>query len=286
MILKIIYNISLLKRIIIINLYMKINCIMQKSKILFFIVIMLFACNVSAQDTLRLRVMTYNIRFGELATADQLAEHIKFFKPDFVALEEVDVNTNRSLALHQNGRNIISELAGKSNMFGLYGKAINFNKGYYGIAILSRYPYIHVNKLNLPNPQGTEPRVLLEALFEIGNADTIIFAATHLDVKDEKTRRLQAEYITDYFKKFSYPIIIGGDFNAKPDSGTIKGVMARNWFYATDSSLTFPAWEPKIKIDYIFARPEKGWRLINTQAVQSQLSDHSSVVTDLEYIRN
>ena len=121
---------------------------------------------MNAQDTLRLRVMTYNIRFGELATVDRLAEHIKSFKPDFVALEEVDVNTDRSLAPHQNGRNIISELAGKSNMFGLYGKTINFNKGYYGIAILSRYPYIHVNKLNLPNPQGTEPRVLLEALFE------------------------------------------------------------------------------------------------------------------------
>ena len=112
MVLKIIYNIGLLKRIIIINLYMKINYIMRKSKILFFVVIMLFECSVNAQDTLRLRVMTYNIRFGELATVDRLAEHIKSFKPDFVALEEVDVNTDRSLAPHQNGRNIISELAG------------------------------------------------------------------------------------------------------------------------------------------------------------------------------
>lgn len=265
---------------------MKINYIMRKSKILFFVVIMLFEWSImNAQDTLRLRVMTYNIRFGELATVDRLAEHIKSFKPDFVALEEVDVNTDRSLAPHQNGRNIISELAGKSNMFGLYGKTINFNKGYYGIAILSRYPYIHVNKLNLPNPQGTEPRVLLEALFEIGEADTIIFAATHLDVKDEKTRRLQAEYITDYFKNFSCPVIIAGDFNAKPDSETIKGIMSSNWFDATDSSLTFPAREPKIKIDYIFARPEKGWSLIKSQAVRSELSDHSPIISDLEYVK-
>ena len=44
-----------------------------------------------AQDTLRVRVMTYNLRFGELASLEELAHHIKSFKPDFVALQEVDV---------------------------------------------------------------------------------------------------------------------------------------------------------------------------------------------------
>lgn len=254
-------------------------------KKLFLILVLLSALSVNAQDTLRLRVMTYNLRFGELATVDQLAGHIKSFKPDFVALEEVDVNTNRSLAPHQNGRNIISELAGKSDMFGLYGKAINLHKGYYGIGILSKYPYISVSKLTLPNPQGSEPRVLLEALFEVGKADTIAFAATHLDVKDETTRELQAEYITGYFKNFPYPVIIGGDFNAKPDSKVIKQIMAYHWFDATDSALTFPAWEPKEKIDYIYARPKKGWRLVRTQAIQSQLSDHLPVITELEYVK-
>ena len=29
------------------------------------------------QDTLRIRVMTYNLRFGELASLEQIAEHIK-----------------------------------------------------------------------------------------------------------------------------------------------------------------------------------------------------------------
>lgn len=34
-----------------------------------------------AQDTLRVRVMTYNLRFGELASLEELAHHIKSFKP-------------------------------------------------------------------------------------------------------------------------------------------------------------------------------------------------------------
>lgn len=254
-------------------------------KNLFFILIILFALDINAQDTLRLKVMTYNLRFGELATVDQLAEHIKAFNPDFVALEEVDVNTHRSLAPHQNGKNMISELAGKTNLFGLYGKAINFSKGYYGIGILSKYPYINVNKLALPNPQGAEPRILLEGLFEVGEADTIFFAATHLDVEDEKTRELQAECIIDYFRNSPYPVIIGGDFNAELNSKTIKEIMSHNWFDATDSSLTFPAWKPNVKIDYIYAYPKQGWKLVRTQAIQSLLSDHLPVITELEYVR-
>ena len=210
-------------------------------KNLLLIFTLLFALDLNAQDTLRLKVMTYNLRFGELATIDQLAEHIKAFQPDFVALEEVDVNTRRSLAPHQNGKDMLSELAGKTNMFGLYGKAINFSNGYYGIGILSKYPYINVTKIALPNPRPeVEPRILLEALFEIGEKDTIYFAATHLDVTDEKTRELQAECITGHFANSPYPVIIGGDFNAEPDSGVIKNIMARNWLTLLTRLPPFP----------------------------------------------
>lgn len=245
---------------------------------------LLLAFDVHAQDTLRLRVMTYNLRFGELSTIDRLAEHIKAFQPDFVALEEVDVRTNRSLAPHQNGKDMLSELAGRANMFGLYGKAIDYCGGYYGIGILSKYPYVSVAKLDLPNPQPeVEPRVLLEGVFEVGT-DTVRFAATHLDVTDGETRLLQAQCITDYFAHSSHPVIIGGDFNAMPDEEVVRQVMNRHWFDATDSAPTYPSWNPEEKLDYIYALPKKGWRLVRTQAVLSQLSDHLPVVTDLEYV--
>ena len=39
-------------------------------KNLFLIFILLFTLDLNAQDTLRLKVMTYNLRFGELATID------------------------------------------------------------------------------------------------------------------------------------------------------------------------------------------------------------------------
>ena len=57
-----------------------------------------------AQDTLRVRVMTYNLRFGELASLEELAHHIKSFKPDFVALQEVDSKTDRKRTRIRRGR--------------------------------------------------------------------------------------------------------------------------------------------------------------------------------------
>ena len=57
-----------------------------------------------AQDTLRVRVMTYNLRFGELASLEELAHHIKSFKPDFVALQEVDSKQTVSVPRIRRGR--------------------------------------------------------------------------------------------------------------------------------------------------------------------------------------
>ncbi|MDD2960667.1 MAG: endonuclease/exonuclease/phosphatase family protein [Muribaculaceae bacterium] len=239
---------------------------------------------VSAQDTLRVKVMTYNLRFGELATLDELASHIKSFKPDFVALQEVDCHVNRKRAAHQAGKDFIAELAFKSGMFGLYGRTIDYAGGYYGIGILSKFPYISTQKTMLPRPLPHEPRALLEGVFEMGN-DTIIFASTHLDVKEESTRVAQAQFISDHFKGAKYPIILGGDFNARPYSKPIKDIMMKSWFQGTNDDLTIPSWGPTVKIDYLFARPMKGWRVVSTQTIQSQLSDHLPIVTIFEYIK-
>ena len=257
--------------------------IFRKILILCFIVL---ACgSVSAQqDTLRVRVMTYNLRFGELSSLEDLAYHIKSFKPDFVALEEVDVHTDRKRAPHQNGKDFIATLAYHTGMFGLYGKTIDYAGGYYGIGMLSKYPYITVEKTLLPNPEKNEQRALLEAMFEMGN-DTLIFVTTHLDVNSEKTRDIQAQFICDRFENAPYPVIIGGDFNARHYSNAIVNIMSKNWFSATNNDFTFPAWKPIIKIDYLFARPIKGWKVVKTQTVQSQLSDHLPIVTDLELVR-
>ena len=236
-----------------------------------------------AQDTLRVRVMTYNLRFGELASLEELAHHIKSFKPDFVALQEVDSKTDRKRTPHQKGKDFISELAYHTGMFGLYGKTIDYSTGYYGIGMLSKYPYISVQKIMLPHPvKEHERRAMLEGLFEMGN-DTIVFTSTHLDVNSQETRAEQIKFITGHFKNYKYPVILGGDFNARHYSEAIRGMDS--WFAASNDDFGMPAWKPVIKIDYLFAYPQKGWRVISTQTVQSLLSDHLPIITELEYVK-
>lgn len=253
------------------------------------LVILLFialSCGVvsAQQDTLRVRVMTYNLRFGELSSLEDLAYHIKSFKPDFVALEEVDVHTDRKRAPHQKGKDFIGELAYRTGMFGLYGKTIGYGGGYYGIGMLSKYPYIKTEKVLLPNPEKKEQRALLEALIEMGD-DTLTFVSTHLEVNSESLRNMQAQFICDRFENAPYPVIIGGDFNARHYSNAIVNIMSKSWFPATNNDFTFPAWNPIIKIDYLFARPMKGWTLVKTQTVHSQLSDHLPIVSDLIFVK-
>lgn len=146
---------------------------MKYIKSLLLIALLAVAGTVFAQDTIRVKVMTYNLRFGQIASLEEIASHIKSFNPDFVAIQEVDCMTKRDRAPKQNGKHFVSELAYRTNMFGLYGKTIPLGKGYYGIGILSKYPYISVNKSMLPWPvKKDEPRAMIEGAFEF-KGDTV-----------------------------------------------------------------------------------------------------------------
>lgn len=227
-------------------------------------------------------VMTYNIRAGSLTTIDSLADFINAHHPDFVALQEVDVMTNRANAKQMNGINIVSALAARTNMFGYFGKTLNFAGGYYGIAILSRHPCLKMECFQLPNPKHTEQRVLLLGKFEIDGKHEIAFACTHLDVKSAETRSLQADYIIGKIKGTALPTIIGGDFNAYPEE------MCAHKFHAAMTDIsgtdpTFPALNPDRKIDYLFTyAPSQSFKHhFCPTTLPDQLSDHRAIVTKL-----
>ncbi|MDO5570747.1 MAG: endonuclease/exonuclease/phosphatase family protein [Bacteroidales bacterium] len=228
-----------------------------------------------------LKVMTYNLRYGELASLDEIASQIKRINPDFVALQEVDVNTHRKNAAHQNDKNFINSLGFLTGMFAQYGKAINFSGGYYGIGVLSKYPIIESKTIRLPNPENTEQRVLLQALCEIATNDTLMFVSTHIDYTNEKIRMSQIDFLSNTLINCGYNVIVGGDFNSYPDSPEIINGMS-SWTPLTNDDLTFPSDSPTIKIDYLFGYPKDKCRLIDTSVVGERLSDHCPIVSEVE----
>ena len=230
----------------------------------------------------QLRIMTYNLRFGELADMDRLAAEIKAYNPDFVALQEVDANANRTATKVNRGLNYISELAQRTGLFGYYGRAIDFAGGYFGIGILSRYPAEKIEKLELPNPGNEEPRVLLMGTFEMPGQN-FIFASTHLDYANHETRKKQAQFVTRVLSEAPYPAVLAGDFNATNGQIYIDIFKSKMKELSNDRK-TWPADVPQKKLDFIFAYPPQDFELkscIVPEPAKNTASDHLPVISDI-----
>lgn len=233
-----------------------------------------------AQDCDTLRVMSYNIRFGELASMQQIGEYIAGEAPDIVALQECDWATGRSLAPHQNGVKFVNELAYWSGMFGLYGKTIDFAGGYYGIGMLSRYPILRSERVLLPNNGKCEPRCMLVADVELPSGRIVTFVCTHLEVSSSELRQEQVRFINRYFRGVRNQIVLCGDMNAEPDSREML-MLSRHWLNLTGDEYTFSTAKPKHKLDYIWSRPASKAELLSTSVCTGvKLSDHFPVVSE------
>jgi endonuclease/exonuclease/phosphatase family metal-dependent hydrolase len=222
--------------------------------------------------------MTYNLRFGELGSLEDMAAFIKNEKADIVALQECDWKTNRERAPQQNGKAFVNELAYHTGMFGVYGKAIDYKDGYYGVGVLSRYPIIKSERILLPNPAPQkEQRVMLICDIELPDKSILTFISTHLEVSSADTRAAQISFINEKIKGIKHPVILAGDMNARPfDNEIVSGFSYL--LNMTNTEYTYSSMNPEIKIDYIYGHPKEKMEMISTKVhVESKLSDHFPV---------
>ena len=230
-------------------------------------------------DTLKL--MSYNLRFGELASMEQFAQYISSEQPDIVALQECDWATKRTRAPHQNGVRFVNELAYHTGMFGVYGKSINYAGGYYGIGLLSKYPILRFERVLLPNDGKTEQRSILVADIELPGGKVITFVNTHLEVKTAKMRIEQVEFIKEYLKDCPNQLFLAGDMNAIPDTKEME-MLREEWKDLTNRVFTYHSSRPEIKIDYIYTKPAENVELLSTEVKEDvKLSDHFPVISTI-----
>jgi len=236
----------------------------------------------TAEPPVKLKVLSYNLRFGELASLEEIAAFIKKQDPDVVALQEVDNHTFRDRAPKQNGKDFATELGFRTGMIPVYGKTIPYKGGYYGIAILSKYPLAKVERIYLPKTKnGKEQRAVLVAEVEYEEGKYFTFASTHLDYTNTTERQLQVKKLNEVLLKKNKPVIVAGDFNARPNSIEIKKGM-NAWERLTDLKPTVPAKAPKHTIDYIFCYPRNKWNKLSTKTYNVDLSDHLPVSATVE----
>ena len=232
-----------------------------------------------------LRLLTYNIRHAQndsgAIDVKSLADFILKIKPDVVALQEVDSVCNRSKKI-----DIAAELGKLTGMYYYFGKAMNYDGGGYGEAILSRLPIISITTLALPiqPDKKREPRAAIEAVVEIAKGKTIKFIATHLDhLEDETDRLMQTQFLADRYSNEAIPFIISGDLNALPGSKAMQTLYKVATQPAKDKSLfTFPADVPVKKIDYFLLSKNYKWQCTKFEVPEEKhLSDHRPVLMEL-----
>lgn len=234
-----------------------------------------------------LKVMTYNIHHanppahGDLIDLDAIAAVIKKSGADLVALQEVDVHTIRS------GKDIdqATALGRLTGMHSFFVKGIDYQGGEYGVAILSRFPLLSTDSLRLPMEEnsGGEPRVLAMVTVEPRKGKKIVFASTHLDLKPQN-RLLQMEAVVERLKQEAHPVIVGGDFNAVPESEVMAGFDRFFKRSSIPEGFTIPVVHPTREIDFLMFRPEKKFRVIKHEVIDEQYaSDHLPVYVELAY---
>lgn len=231
-----------------------------------------------------IKVLTFNIFHGATTKGDfnldLIAKVINDANPDLVALQEVDFKTKRA-----KNYDLATEFGQRTKMASLFAKAMDFDGGEYGDAILSKTSFVKSFRQPLPYTKQHEPRVALSVTTILPSGDTIVFISTHLDyLKDETVRLTQAKKIKETFANNKYPIILAGDFNALPTSNTLK-ILGDIWtasYNKENISPTYPSDYPTEKIDYIMFYPKNKWKVLSTKVIQNKIaSDHCAYMVTL-----
>ena len=229
--------------------------------------------------------MTYNIYGARLADGKKLAKSIKKYKPDFVALQEVDKNTKRS-----NFRDVTQDFALELGYnYYYFQKAMDFDKGEFGIAFVSKYDVKNIYVHELPSA-GNEKRQVLAAQISSKYKKHILVINTHLDYEPavKSTQIDDLMTVIDYFKgniKF-----LCGDFNLLPTTEHYWEIC-KNWndtyFEGKDlenkSNLENRNLETQ-RIDYIMAQKDANYKVKESFYINDNSRDWTKLSDHLPYM--
>ncbi len=169
----------------------------------------------------RLKVLTWNIwwRYGPWqARHPAIVETLKQLDCDIIALQEVWQDETTNMA---------AELAAELGYHHVFYSSMERENLGFGNAILSRWPIVQDEMTMLYGAEENgEGRLAIFAEIE-GPRGSIPFFATHLNWRFEHSHIRQRQVadiarFVDARSSFSFPPIIGGDFNADPASEELR----------------------------------------------------------------
>lgn len=247
---------------------------------------------------MRLRLLSYNIRFGGRGREEQIAAVIRSANPDVVLLQEaID-------------RLVVGRLAELTDM-ATWDSRVNYSTGF-----LTRLP---VESYNWHMPARSRHAFLELAVRE----PTVRFFGLHLSAWfsnwNERQRRLEIEALLTSIKEHQHGVhFIAGDFNALAPGEVLRVDRMPPWIRAMvwlsgrdiarhtiqhmldqqyadawahlrggDPGFTFPTWDPHVRLDYVFTPARYQDRLrscevVTVPAEAKTASDHYPLLVELE----
>lgn len=242
-------------------------------------------------------LITYNIHKGfGVGTVrfllPKMREAIAGLNPDFVFLQEVQ-GEHRKRQKRINSWPDSSQceyIAQNIWPHHVYAKNAVYQAGHHGNAILSKYPFMHVDNINLANMRRASRGILHARL--IINGITIHLLCVHLGLF-KRERSAQSKALMSRIKEVvpdNEPLLMAGDFNdwrtilSQPLAEdlnveeafvSIKGQHARS----------FPALRPALCVDRVYFR---GMRVHEVACLHGKpwntLSDHLPLYARLELL--
>lgn len=243
---------------------------------------------------MRLRVLTYNMHkgfafFSRQYVLHELREAIRSVDADIVFLQEVMGVHPEKVRTNDLGPQF-EFLADEIWSHFAYGKNAVYSKGHHGNAILSKFPFVDYENINI-STNALEKRGLLHAQIKLLPTDeSLHLVCLHLDLL-ERGRKQQMQSLVDRVRDRiddRCPLIVAGDFNdwnhkfsdplEQQLSLSESGVL-----HSGGHAKTFPSWRPLIALDRIYVRQIK---VISHKVLSgppwAKMSDHAAVVAELE----
>lgn len=242
------------------------------------------------------RVLTWNIHHAEgtdgKVDIDRVADVILKQKVDVVALQEIDRGVERTKKV-----DMLTSLADRTSLTYAFGKTIDYQGGEYGNGILTRFPILEERNLLYASSSGREQRGLQVLVLEFKGEEFVI-ANTHFDSgKDDSARAASVDELKRWLQKYSSrPIILCGDFNDVPESGSVAALkkdFGDAWELAgRGNGFTYPSNDRKKRIDYVFSlkdvKPDSvstsfRFRPVAARVVASNASDHLPLIVEFTF---
>lgn len=252
-------------------------------RILTFFAFALCTLCLGAQTTVTVRVMSMNIKEGAKYAGNEsqpFSDLINQYKPDVIALQEVDYKTTRN-----GGRDWLNEVAMDTGMFPYFSKSMNYQGGGFGPALLSRYPFYKVEKTVFRHDQAREDRSTAWIYIQLPGGVDLRVGTLHLSLE---TSQLTVQHFASINKAFFAadeltPALMIGDYNAAPGSDPINYVKNKWQEVIPNMGPTWPSDKPTTQLDHIMGFPKMAWECVEYKLLaHPELSDHCFILADLK----